>query len=550
MEAWKHTKNIIKPLNKMKRLSSHFLFLAFLLLAPVFLFAQSAADSLMILEANWKETSVRPGLIWKKAHFEGLFQSNQEVNYLEIDLGQPGLSVAYTGVPTGFRRTSEFVQEAGAVAGINATFFNTKTGGSVTLLKIDGQEINETTLLLANGKRNERAGGAVILETVENHPHARIIAGDNEQLDWDKKIEADNILVSGPVMLLDGDYFDIQDNAFNNNRHPRSAVAVLPGNKMILMTVDGRNAQAQGMSIPELAFFLKVLGADQALNLDGGGSSALYIKGVGENGIVNHPSDNQKFDHEGERRVANAIIVHSEASFLNNPVIAHRGAWKKDELPQNSLASLQRAIDLGCAATEFDVHLTKDNVLVVNHDADFYGIDVATSTYEELLKIKHPNGESIPTAEEYLRAGMKQKGTKLIFELKTSSLGLERTLESAQLAVDLVKSLQADEWVEYILFSYEGAKKITELDPEAKVSYLNGDVAPAQAKADGFYGLDYNFRVYRNHPEWIAEAKALGLVINAWTVNTESEMRHLLDQDVEFITTDEPELLFELLNNR
>src|SRR5690606_1674059 len=138
--------------------------------------------------------------------------------------------------------------------------------------------------------------------------------------------------------------------------------------------------------------------------------------------------------------------------------IAHRGAWKKDGLPQNSIASLHRAIELGCAATEFDVHLTRDNILVVNHDADFYGIDIATASYEELLLIKHPNGESIPTAEQYLREGMKQKQTKLIFELKTSSLGLERTLEAAAQSVELVKSLNADEWVEYILFNYEGAK--------------------------------------------------------------------------------------------
>src|SRR5690606_18143418 len=101
----------------------------------------------------------------------------------------------------------------------------------------------------------------------------------------------------------------------------------------------------------------------------------------------------------------------SAAQFIQNQAIAHRGAWKTDDLPENSLASLQRAVELGCAGSEFDVHLTKDGVLVVNHNNDFYGINIATATYAELLTKKHPNGESIPTAEAYLREGMKQKKT-------------------------------------------------------------------------------------------------------------------------------------------
>lgn len=273
------------------------------------------ADSLTILQEKWTSREIQPGLIWKQAHFEHLFDSKQEVNYLEIDLNHPDRSVSFAGVATGFKRTSEFVKEADALAGINASFFNTTTGGSVTLLKIDGQLINETSLLLPNGQRNERANGAVILEKEvaaggKQSLIADIIAGNNESLHWDLELPSENIMVCGPVLVLDSQPAVLQDNAFNKNRHPRSAVALLPGNKLILIAVDGRNAQAQGMSLHELAFLLKVLGAEKALNLDGGGSTALYIEGVGENGIVNYPSDNKLFDHFGERRVANAIIVN------------------------------------------------------------------------------------------------------------------------------------------------------------------------------------------------------------------------------------------------
>lgn len=239
----------------------------------------------------------------------------------------------------------------------------------------------------------------------------------------------------------------------------------------------------------------------------------------------------------------------SAAQFNQNQVIAHRGAWKVEELPQNSIASLERAVELGCAGSEFDVHLTKDDVLVVNHDNDYYGIDIATATYAELLAKKHPNGEPIPTAEAYLREGMKQKKTKLIYELKTSKLGKERTLHSADLTVQLVKKLGAEAWVEYIAFDYDACKRIIERDSKAKVYYLNGDKTPAEAKKDGLFGLDYHFNVYKKNPTWIREAKNLGLVVNVWTVNTQEEMTNLLDQDVEFITTDQPALLLDVIRN-
>lgn len=63
------------------------------------------------------------------------------------------------------------------------------------------------------------------------------------------------------------------------------------------------------MNLHELSNILRWLGAKEAMNLDGGGSSTLYIKGATENGVVNYPSDNKLFDHEGERAVANIIYV-------------------------------------------------------------------------------------------------------------------------------------------------------------------------------------------------------------------------------------------------
>ncbi|WP_316819528.1 glycerophosphodiester phosphodiesterase [Pedobacter gandavensis] len=241
--------------------------------------------------------------------------------------------------------------------------------------------------------------------------------------------------------------------------------------------------------------------------------------------------------------------MEKPSTWNKNQVIAHRGAWKKKGLPENSIASLNEAIKLGCYGSEFDVHMTSDSVLVVNHDPDFLGLPIATSTYAQLLEKKLSNGEHIPTLEAYLKAGKKQKKTKLILELKPAKVSGERDLQMTRKAVAMVQQLGATAWVDYISFSYAIGEEVLALQPGAKVAYLNGDASLERLKASGFYGADYHFSVYKTG-DWFTKSKALGLTLNAWTVNNAEEMNWLLDQDIEFITTNEPERLFELLKTR
>lgn len=233
-------------------------------------------------------------------------------------------------------------------------------------------------------------------------------------------------------------------------------------------------------------------------------------------------------------------------SWNKNPVIAHRGAWKKNHIPENSIASLKEAIRLKCHGSEFDVHLTLDSVLVVSHDPTFLGMSIPKSTYAQLLTKKLPNGESIPTAEDYLKAGLNQKKTKLIFEIKPQKMGKEKDLYIAERSLALVRKLKCEQWVEYISFSYDICEYLVAHDPQAKVQYLNGDFAPEKVKADKITGLDYHYSAFQKN-NWIIPAKKLGLTLNAWTVNTVPEMEWLIANEVDFITTNEPELLFEVL---
>lgn len=223
-------------------------------------------------------------------------------------------------------------------------------------------------------------------------------------------------------------------------------------------------------------------------------------------------------------------------------IIAHRGIHNKTDLPENSIASLKAAAEQKVWGSEFDIHLTKDNKLVVNHDNDFYGIDIPSSTYKELLAKKLPNGENIPTAKEYLEEGKKHKDLKLIVEIKTNPKGKERTQEAAKEAYKLIKKLGIKEQVVFIAFSYDACLTLKNLDNSLEIQYLDGDKSPEELKKDGLTGMDYHFSVFKKNPEWIKEAKNIDIASNAWTVNKEEEIRRLVKEGIDFITTDEPEL--------
>jgi glycerophosphoryl diester phosphodiesterase len=239
------------------------------------------------------------------------------------------------------------------------------------------------------------------------------------------------------------------------------------------------------------------------------------------------------------------ITLAQTFKWNKNPVIAHRGAFKKKNLPENSIAALKEAIRLNCYGTEFDVHMTKDSVLVVNHDDDYQGMIIANSTYKELKKLPLKNGESIPTLKSYLNEGKKQQRTKLILEIKPVK-DPQRMRQVADAVVAMVKKLKVEQWVEYIGFNYASMQRILELEPTATVSYLNGDATAEKLKQDGFAGADYHFTKYKDS-DWFSKATELGLTLNAWTVNEAGDMQWLLDNKVTYITTNEPELLFEIL---
>lgn len=232
-------------------------------------------------------------------------------------------------------------------------------------------------------------------------------------------------------------------------------------------------------------------------------------------------------------------------SFAGNTVVAHRGAWKKNSLPENSIASLKEAIRLKCAGSEFDVRMTKDDSLIINHDPHYKSLMIEESTYIELQKFKLSNGEKLPTLREYILAGIKNNSTtRLVCEIKPSAIK-EREPIIAERVYRLINELKAQSHVVYISFSYAILKKLVSLDPGVSTQYLEANKSPKDIKADGISGIDYLLTAFKTHPEWISEAKENNITLNAWTVNKADDMDWLIANGFDFITTNEPELLFE-----
>lgn len=263
---------------------------------------QTVSDSLAIVSAQWKIESPQKGIIHKYVSIPQLYQVPQSISLIEIDPGA-GLKVGVT-VSDKMRETSRMASEQGAIAAINGSYFDMKRGNSVCFLKVDRQVVDTTTL----GEFARRVTGAISIRKGK----MKIISW-NRQIEKQYKGKKGIVLASGPLMLKDGRYCDwsLCEKDFIRTKHPRSAVALTKDGKILFITVDGRFPKhAGGVSIPELAHLIRILGGKDAINLDGGGSTTLWLSGAPDNGIVNYPCDNKRFDHRGERTVPNILYIH------------------------------------------------------------------------------------------------------------------------------------------------------------------------------------------------------------------------------------------------
>lgn len=236
-------------------------------------------------------------------------------------------------------------------------------------------------------------------------------------------------------------------------------------------------------------------------------------------------------------------------------VIAHRGFHTTEGSARNSIVALQKAQELGIYGSECDVNLTKDGVVVVAHGGSHPDkmvecdkrITIQKSTLEQCHSILLENGEKMPTLDEYLAQTKKDPKTKLIIEIKSHATP-EKETEVVEATLNKVKQYGLENQVEYIAFRPFVCEELKRLAPEGTpIAYLNGDYDPTYVKGMGLSGIDYKFNVLKKKPKWIKQAQKKGLSVNVWTVNKEEDIIWCIEQGVDYITTDYPTLVQELI---
>lgn len=237
--------------------------------------------------------------------------------------------------------------------------------------------------------------------------------------------------------------------------------------------------------------------------------------------------------------MACACALFTLAGQAQTQVIAHRGFWKTEHSAQNSITALNKAAENKLYGSEFDVQLTADGVVVVNHDDTIQGFTIGKTNYDNLKGLQLKNGEILPTVADYLQAGKKQAGIQLILEIKPHKTK-EQEDQIAETTVKMVKEYGLEKQVEYISFSMNICEQLTKLTPNSAIAYLKSDVAPKELKAKGINGIDYHYKAIEKHPEWVNEAHELDMKVNVWTVNSLKDIQKMIDLKVDYITTDQP----------
>jgi glycerophosphoryl diester phosphodiesterase len=235
--------------------------------------------------------------------------------------------------------------------------------------------------------------------------------------------------------------------------------------------------------------------------------------------------------------------------------VAHRGA--SVECPENTLLAFRRAMEHGVEALEIDLHLTRDQQLVVIHDARLERTTngagrVREHSLAQIQTLDAGQGERVPQLAEVFQL-MRGTPLRLCIEIKGSSEA--ESLETCQAAVQAIEAANLTGKV--ILTSFNPAALLrgkallpglaTMLDPSPQ----DGSLTPRQVCEQGLRAgancLSYDFQHVT--PAVAEEARLSGLALWPWNPNETDEITAMLRLGVPGIMSDRPERLNQAIRD-
>lgn len=235
-------------------------------------------------------------------------------------------------------------------------------------------------------------------------------------------------------------------------------------------------------------------------------------------------------------------------------IFAHRGFSGK--YPENTMIAFEKAIELGCDGIELDVHLTKDDELVIIHDEDISRTSngqglVKFMTYEQLLEYDYSfkfhdevGFQKILTLREYFEL---VKDTNIItnIELKTGIFEYE-TIE--QKVIDLIHEFKLEDKIILSSFNHFTVMRCKAIDPNIELGFLIGSWMIDLGAYTASHGVQCCHPLYLNLiPEVVQEIHAAGRKINTWTVNEYDDIKRLADLGVDCLIGNYPDKMIEVL---
>ncbi len=224
--------------------------------------------------------------------------------------------------------------------------------------------------------------------------------------------------------------------------------------------------------------------------------------------------------------------------------------------PENTMLAFKKALEAGCEGIELDVHLTKDDHLVIIHDekinrtSDQSGL-VKDMTYEELCKVDFSykyagqfGFQKIPTLREYFEL-VNDKDIITNIELKTGVYeypGIEKAV------YDMICEFGLQKRVIISSFNHNSVMRMKALDSDLECGFLT----ETWILDAGSYVSSHKIEAY--HPDFhmltekeTADLKANHVKINTWTVNEETDILNMIHKEVDGIISNYPDRVAVLL---
>lgn len=241
----------------------------------------------------------------------------------------------------------------------------------------------------------------------------------------------------------------------------------------------------------------------------------------------------------------------------DNRVVAHRGAWQEFNFPDNSMAALKKAIEIGVYATECDVQLTKDKVVMVYHDETVNGKYFKDVNYDEIKSFRLSNGETIPTLAECLKEIKKHNTTLFWIDIKSLSDNAGGNAWGREMAKAVAATVKA-EGASANVRAIVGRKEILDASILASLNsyehgYMNTSYTPAQFTSNGYTWANFTYSKFYtnandNNAGLIQQYKNAGLKVSVYTVDDPVIQDWFIAQsDVFAITTNKPFALLQKL---